>query len=277
MRLAIALGAAVLAAALPAFGAAEPERHVPFVPTPDDVAVRMLELAKVGPADHVMDLGSGDGRIVITAAKRFGASGTGFEIIPHLVRQSRERARREGVEGKVKFLEQDLFKADLDPATVITLYLFPDVNLKLRPSLLALKPGTRIVSHDFDMGDWKPDRTLTIRGPGKKPGSTRTRNLYLWVVPADVDALWCGEGNATGTRMTIAQQYQRGTATLSNVRGVYHFEAAVDAHRVTSLSGDGRIAFVEEKDMLHVREAAGPFAHLQGTSFSKSCCGSCAY
>jgi hypothetical protein len=160
---------------------------------------------------------------------------------------------------------------------VITLYLFPDVNLKLRPSLLALRPGTRIVSHDFDMGDWKPDRTLTIRGPGKRPGSTRTRNLHLWVVPADVDALWCGEGNATGTRMTIAQQYQRGTATLSNVRGVFHFEAAIDGHRVSSLSGDGRIAFVEEKDVLHVREAAGPFAHLQGTSFSKSCCGSCAY
>lgn len=173
MRLAIALAAAMLAAAAPSFGAAEPERHVPFVPTPDDVAVQMLELAKVGPADHVMDLGSGDGRIVILAARRYGASGTGFEIIPHLVAQSRERAKREGVDGKVKFVEQDLFKADLDPATVITLYLFPDVNLKLRPSLLALRPGTRIVSHDFDMGDWTPERRVDIDHS----------RIFLWTVP----------------------------------------------------------------------------------------------
>ena len=128
-------------------------KDVPFVPTSDEVTVAMLKLAGVGPGDHVIDLGSGDGRIVIAAASQFGASGLGVEIVPDLVAKSIENAKRAGVEGKVKFVEQDLFKANLAAATVVTLYLMPDVNLKLRPSLLELKAGTRIVSHDWNIRD----------------------------------------------------------------------------------------------------------------------------
>jgi hypothetical protein len=199
------------------------------------------------------------------------------EIVPELVARSIENANRVGVAEKVKFVEQDLFKADLARATVVTLYLMPDVNLKLRPSLLALKAGTRIVSHDWDMGDWKPDRVTTVQGLGKRPGARRTSNVFLWVVPMDVDALWCGEGNATGTRMVLTQQYQHASGTLSNVRGVHYLEAVIDGRRMSSTKAEGQLAFTEDNDVLHVREATGPFAPLKGASFTRSCCGSCAY
>jgi len=165
------------ACAGPAF--AQPRFDVPFVPTPMVVVDEMLRLANVGPDDFVMDLGSGDGRVVIAAAKKFGARGVGVELDEHLLMQSEVRAQKAGVEGRVKFIEQDLFKVDLSPATVITMYLFPGVNRRLRPRLLALKPGTRIVSHDFDLEDWRPDRTSTIR-----------KDLFLWIVPARVAGRW---------------------------------------------------------------------------------------
>ena len=129
------------------------DTDVPFVVTPDHVTRAMLELAAVKPGDFVIDLGSGDGRIVIVAAKQFGARGLGVEIVPDLVEKSRDNARRAGVADRVEFRVQDLFATDLSAATVITMYLLPEVNLQLRPRLLALKPGTRIVSHDWDMGD----------------------------------------------------------------------------------------------------------------------------
>lgn len=248
---------------------------VPFVVTPDNVTQAMLELARVGPGDHVIDLGSGDGRIVITAARRFGASGLGVEIDPALVAKSIENARKAGVEAKAKFVEQDLFKTDLAPATVVTLYLLPDVNLKLRPALLALKAGTRVVSHDWDMGDWKPDRTVTIPVATKTTGTRKASDVHLWIVPSDVDGLWCGTGNATGTKMTITQQFQRATGTVSNIRGVFHFEGRVEATRLASTSGDGRIAFEVAGDDLRMKGAAGVFAHLDDTHFKRSCCGSC--
>jgi hypothetical protein len=154
-------------------------QDVPFVPTPQVTVDEMLRLAGVGPQDFVLDLGSGDGRIVITAARKFGARGTGVDLDYHLVIQSEESARQAGVEDRVKFLQQDLFKTDLGQATVITMYLLPAVTRKLVPSLLNLKPGTRIVSHDFDLGDWKPDRKTYIR-----------KNVFLWIVPAKVAGRW---------------------------------------------------------------------------------------
>ena len=157
---------------------------MPFVTTPDAVTLAMLELAAVTPRDHVVDLGSGDGRIVITAARRFGASGLGVEIVPDLVRTSRERARAAGVGGRVEFREQDLFATDLGAATVVTMYLLPDVNLQLRPRLLALAAGTRIVSHDWDLGDWAPDRTVTVDVPDKALGRDKFSRVHLWIVPA---------------------------------------------------------------------------------------------
>lgn len=158
---------------------AQPNFDVPFVPTPMVVVDEMLRLANVGPNDLVMDLGSGDGRTVIAAAGKFGARAVGVELDQHLLMQSEESARQAGVEARVKFLEQDLFKTDLSAATVITMYLYPSVNLKLRPRLLALRPGTRIVSHDYDLEDWRPDRTSTVR-----------KNVFLWIVPAKVAGRW---------------------------------------------------------------------------------------
>jgi hypothetical protein len=179
--------------------------EVPFITTPDHVTVAMLELAGVGPADRVIDLGSGDGRIVVTAARRFGARGLGVEIVPDLVARSRENARRAGVADRAEFREQDLFATDLSGASVITMYLLPEVNLQLRPRLLALAPGTRIVSHDWDMGDWTPDRTLTVEVPEKSIGREKLSRLHLWVVPARVEGLWCGPG---GLAMRLEQRHQ---------------------------------------------------------------------
>jgi len=167
--------------------------EVPFVTTPDAVTLAMLELAAVTASDRVVDLGSGDGRIVITAARRFGAGGLGVEIVPELIRISRERARAAGVADRVEFREQDLFATDLGEATVVTMYLLPDVNLQLRPRLLALAPGTRIVSHDWDLGDWTPDRTVTVDVPDKQLGRDKFSRVHLWIVPARVAGRWCGE------------------------------------------------------------------------------------
>ena len=151
-----------------------PWPDVQYVPTPSAVVEAMLDVAGVSGSDVLYDLGSGDGRIPIAAATKFGTRGVGIDIDPDLVERARENARRAGVEDKVAFVEGDLFAHDLSQATVITLYLLPQLNLKLRPTLLKLKPGTRIVSHDFGMGDWKPDRTLRL---GRS-------TVYFWVVPA---------------------------------------------------------------------------------------------
>lgn len=175
----LALGAtsAGLAIALPglALTASPPSRtpDVVFVPTPQEVVDEMLSVAAVGPKDVLFDLGSGDGRIPITAAKRWGTRGLGIDIDPQRVREANANAKAAGVTDRVKFLQGDLFELDLSEATVITLYLLPTLNEKLMPSLLKLKPGTRIVSHDFAMGNWKPNRVI------EKGGKT----VYFWTVP----------------------------------------------------------------------------------------------
>src|SRR5262245_1267680 len=158
--------------------AAKKEPEVPFVPTNEAVVDEMLKVAKVGKNDVLYDLGSGDGRIPITAAKRWGTRGVGVDIDPKRIEEARENATKAGVTDKVKFVQQDLFETNIKDATVVTLYLLPDVNLRLRPKLLAdLKPGTRVVSHNYDMGDWKPQQTITV----KLPDGDHT--VYYWVVP----------------------------------------------------------------------------------------------
>jgi len=145
-----------------------------FVPTPTEVVEAMLKAAKVTKNDVVYDLGCGDGRIVITAAKEYGARGIGIDIDPQRIAEARANAEKAGVTDRVKFLEQDLFETDFHDATVVTLYLLPSLNVKLRPKLWKeLKPGTRIVSHAFDMGDWKPEQEIDVDG----------RTVYLWTVP----------------------------------------------------------------------------------------------
>ena len=149
-------------------------RDVPFVPTPDNVVQAMLKHAKITPQDVIYDLGSGDGRIVIAAVKQSGARGVGIDIDPQRVMEARENAKAAGVTDRVEFVEQDLFKADISEATVVTLYLLPAINLRLRPKLLEeLKPGTRIVSHSFHMGDWKPIAQETVG----------YHTIYYWEVP----------------------------------------------------------------------------------------------
>ena len=147
---------------------------VPYVPTPDEIVQTMLKLADVKKSDLVYDLGCGDGRIVITAAKVYGAHGVGVDISPDRIRDARLNAKQAGVEDLVKFVEGDLFSADIKDASVVTLYLLPSINLKLRPKLWSdLKPGTRVVSHAFDMGDWKPEKRDDVDG----------RPVYFWTIP----------------------------------------------------------------------------------------------
>jgi SAM-dependent methyltransferase len=178
-----------------------PVHAAPYLPSPRATVDEMLRLAGVGPGDIVYDLGSGDGRVVIAAAQKFGARGVGIEIDPRLVAQSRSNAARAGVADRVRFVQQDLFEAALDEATVITLYLAPNLNLKLRPALLRLKPGTRIVSHASDLGDWRPDRRTSIR-----------KDVMLWIVPAQLLGRWRGAiGAAPRERrfeIEFSQRYQ---------------------------------------------------------------------
>lgn len=151
---------------------------VPFVPTDEKIVTEMLKVANVKKGDVLYDLGSGDGRIVIAAAMRFGTRGTGIELVPSLVREARENAEKAGVSKLAKFIEGDIFEANISDATVVTLYLLPAVNMKLRPKLLALRPGTRIVSHNYDMEDWKPEKTIKLNLPDGE------HTVFYWVVPA---------------------------------------------------------------------------------------------
>ena len=179
-------------------------KDVVWVPTPQALVDKMLDMAKVTAKDYVMDLGSGDGRTVITAAKR-GARATGIEYNPEMVKLSQANAKNEGVTGRAEFRKADLFQTDLSKATVITMFLLPDINLKLRPKLLNLKPGTRVVSNTFTMGDWKPDQT---GGPDNCDGSWCT--ALLWIIPAKVG----GSYKTPQGDVTLRQHFQMLSGTL---------------------------------------------------------------
>jgi precorrin-6B methylase 2 len=161
-------------------------KDVVWVPTPQALVNRMLDMAKLTPADYLMDLGSGDGRTVITAAKR-GARATGVEYNPKMVELSRNNAKKEGMGEKAQFVQGDIFETDFSKATVITLFLLPELNLKLRPKILDMKPGTRVVSNSFTMGDWQADQTQAAT---EKEGCTAYCTAYLWIVPAKVEGKW---------------------------------------------------------------------------------------
>jgi precorrin-6B methylase 2 len=177
--------AATLLAGCSSAQAPQPKRQpdVPFVPTTEAAVEAMLKLAELKKTDVLYDLGCGDGRIVVAAAKTFGARAVGIDINPVRIKEAQENAAKAGVQDRVRFEENDLFEADIREATVVTLFLLSDVNLKLRPKLLKdLKPGTRIVSNTFDMGDWKPDKEAEVAGNGDED-SYLSRRLFLWVVP----------------------------------------------------------------------------------------------
>jgi SAM-dependent methyltransferase len=187
-------------------------KDVVWVPTPDAVVERMLRMARVGKNDYVIDLGSGDGRTVIMAAQKFGARALGIEYNPDMVALSIKNAEKVGIGDKVKFIKADLFETDFSQATVITMYLLPAINIKLRPKILDMRPGTRVVSHAFNMEDWQPDQTATVEG----------RDAYLWIVPAKVAGRWklavpAGNGEQAW-QVTLEQQFQKisGKAELAD-------------------------------------------------------------
>lgn len=188
-----------------------PKLDVPYEPTTYEIAEEMLRMADVRKDDLVYDLGCGDGRIVIMAAKERGAKGVGVDLDPQRIKESVENARKAGVTDKVRFLRQDLFKTDFKEATVMMIYLWPEVNLRLRPKLLAdLKPGTRVVSHSHTMGDWKPDRKSEMSG----------HNLYFWVIPANVTGTWTWlmpseNGGTSPAILQVSQHFQEVQGSLS--------------------------------------------------------------
>jgi hypothetical protein len=197
--------------------------EVPYVQTPQNVVEEMLKLAGVRGTDFVMDLGSGDGRIVITAAKKYGARGVGFDYVKSLVELATENARKAGVADRVAFVEKDIHDVDLSPATVLAFYLLADTNVELRPKMLAqLRPGARIVSHDGDMGEWEPDAIIVVPAPGKPVGLEEKSTLYLWVVPAQVAGEWRTTvplgGRATEIELDLTQNFQF-LAGVASVRG----------------------------------------------------------
>ena len=208
-------------------------KDVIWVPTPEDLVERMLRMAQTTPNDFVIDLGSGDGRIAIAAAKKFNARAMGIEYNPDMVEVSNRNASKEGVAGKARFVKADIFESDFNQATVITMYLLPGLNLKLRPKLLDMKPGTRIVSHQFNMDDWQPDEVTNIDG----------RRAYFWLIPAKVVGTWRFQSGSDGLDVTLEQKYQmlEGTVKLGTVNA---------GLRDAKLTGDKiSFAFVDQGGM----------------------------
>ena len=208
----------MLGAALGALPPAHAD-EVPYVTTPAGVVDAMLSIAGVGARDYLFDLGSGDGRIVIAAAKQYHARGVGIEYDGTLIAKSRESAKREGVSDRVKFLQQDIFASDFRDATVLTMYLLPEVNLDLRPRILIeLRPGTRVVSHDWDMGDWEPDDRRVIPTSGKAVWPLTESTVYLWIVPARVAGYWrgtlAGPDGEEPVVIEFAQRFQNASANV---------------------------------------------------------------
>jgi SAM-dependent methyltransferase len=187
----------------------------PYVQTPQVVVDKMLELAKVTAKDYLVDLGSGDGRMIITAAKRYGARGFGVDLNKSLVTLSNRNAAKMGVADRAVFYERDLHETDLSKADVLTIYLLPEVNLMVRPRILDLKPGTRLVSHDYGFGEWPPDVELTMDAPGKPVGRDQKSKVMFWVVPSRVAGKWVWQGPAGAYELQLEQVFQKIAGTLT--------------------------------------------------------------
>ena len=202
-------------------------KDVIWVPTPQALVDKMLAMAKVTPKDYVIDLGSGDGRTVITAAKR-GSKALGIEYNPDMVELSKRNAAKEGVSDKASFMKADLFESDFSQAQVITMFLLSSINLKLRPKILNLKPGTRIVSNTFDMGEWKPDETATLRD------CSSWCTAHLWIVPAKVDGTWhIGQGE-----LVLNQSFQMITGTLKSANSVTPISGKLNGDQISFTVGN---------------------------------------
>ncbi len=214
----------------PAAFSAPPRLDAPNVDSDMAVVDAMLSLASLRPDDYVIDLGSGDGRILIAAARSNGARGLGVDIDPAQIEEATRNARNAGVTGLVSFRQQDLFQTPLQEADIVTLYLTAEVNRRLRPRLLALSPGTRVVSHEFDMGDWRYDQRRRV-------GASE---IYLWIVPAQVDGNWTLTENGSSVPLAIDQQYQRFTGTAGGDRRIEQGRLEGDRIRFIANTGRGR-------------------------------------
>ena len=199
-------------------------KDVVWVPTPDEVVERMLTMAQTKPDDYVIDLGAGDGKIAIAAAKKFGARSMGVEYNPDMVAFAQKNAQAAGVSGRARIVHGDIFATDFTEATVLTMYLLPSLNMRLRPQILALRPGTRVVTHAFNMEDWEPDESSDVDG----------RRVYFWVVPASVAGRWALEATSNGATekasLNFEQKYQR-------IEGVVYLGTVLAGLRDARLSG----------------------------------------
>jgi SAM-dependent methyltransferase len=235
----------------PAIG--QPGKDVIWVPTPEELVDRMLRMAQVTAEDYVVDLGSGDGVITIAAARDFKARALGIEYNPDMVELARRNAQRAGVADRATFIHGDIFEEDFSSATVVTMYLLQQLNLRLRDTLLQMKPGTRLVSHAFDMDDWEPDDTATVEG----------RIAFLWIVPAQVDGIWrlnfSQGGRSVTATMVLEQEFQKFSGTLSQ-------QGVVTQLDETRLSGNV-IEFVHGDSQGHQRRFSGTVDgnRMQGT------------
>lgn len=218
----------------------------PYVQTPQVVVDKMLEIAKVSGKDYLIDLGSGDGRMIITAARRYGARGFGVDLNKSLVALSNRNALKMGVANRAVFYERDLHETDLTQADVLTIYLLPEVNLMVRPRILALKPGTRLVSHDYGFGEWPPDLELTMDAPGKTVGRDQKSKVMYWVVPARVAGKWVWQAPGGPYDVQLDQVFQKISGTL----GVNGRRATIEKAQLTgehisfeAALGDARYVF----------------------------------
>ena len=261
----------VLMALMSAAGAQQPD--VVFVPTPQEVVDKMLEIANVGKGDVLYDLGSGDGRIPVTAAKRFGIRAVGIDIDPQRIAEANENARKNGVTNLVQFKREDLFKTKFADATVITLYLLPEVNLELRPKLLALKAGTRIVSHDWDMGDWPPERSLQLDVPDKQIGREKSSKVHLWIIPARLAGAWCGGTKKKPVTLQVDQKYSQMRGAVMRGGVSHKFDARIRGTQVQSVDGD--LVWNLEGDRLKAVVARNAFGALRSVTFSRRTGDSC--
>jgi len=218
-----ALAALLATLTLPVCAADEAPKiteETPYVPSPGIVVDTMLRMANVHAGDFLIDLGSGDGRIIITAAAEYNARGFGVDYDPRLVKLATENAQKAGVADRARFIDQNVFKTDLAQASVVTIYLLPEYNAVLKPTLLALKPGTRIVSHDYGIGDWEPDAQSKVVVPEKPVGVEKASWIYYWMVPAQVQGQWRSRittvRGATALELNLKQHYQKveGTAKI---------------------------------------------------------------
>jgi precorrin-6B methylase 2 len=217
-------------------------KDVIWVPTPAELITKMLDMAKLTPNDYLIDLGSGDGRIVIAAAKR-GTRALGIEYNPEMVELSRRNAEKEGVSQKATFMQADIFEADFSKATVLTMYLLPSLNMKLRPKILEMKPGTRVVTHAFSMEDWEPDQTAY----------EESRTAYFWIVPAKVEGVWTWPTPGGNAELKLKQTFQKIEGTLAMDGKVLPLKSA-------QLQGD-RISFTIEESNPIVREYSGQISN----------------